>query len=66
MPMEEPIRKYDLTITYDEYHQTPRMWLVGYAPDGRLLEQQELFEDIMADYANKTVTFEKHPRLGQN
>lgn len=42
------------------------MWFVGYAPDGRLLEQKELFEDIMADYANKTVTFEKHPRMGNN
>jgi len=23
-------RYYDLTITYDWYHFTPRMWLVGY------------------------------------
>jgi hypothetical protein len=39
------------------------MWFVGYTSDGRLLTQTELLEDIMADYANKTVTFEDHPRL---
>ena len=31
------LRKYDITITYDFYHRTPRMWLNGYAHDGRLL-----------------------------
>ena len=41
------------------------MWFVGYTSDGRLLTQTELLEDIMADYANKTVTFEDHPRLNQ-
>lgn len=56
------MRKYDLSITYDYYHQTPRMWFVGYGPNGELLSQTELFEDIMADYANKTVTFEEHPK----
>lgn len=56
------MRKYDLSITYDYYHQTPRMWFVGYGPNGELLTQTELFEDIMADYANKTVTFEEHPK----
>jgi ubiquitin-like-conjugating enzyme ATG3 len=23
-------RTYDLSITYDKYYQTPRMWLFGY------------------------------------
>ena len=59
------VRKYDLSITYDYYHQTPRMWFIGYSADGKLLTQTEMFEDIMADYANKTVTFEDHPKLNQ-
>lgn len=59
------MRKYDLSITYDYYHQTPRMWFIGYSADGKLLTQTEMFEDIMADYANKTVTFEDHPKLNQ-
>jgi ubiquitin-like-conjugating enzyme ATG3 len=24
------IRTYDITITYDKYYQTPRVWLCGY------------------------------------
>ena len=39
------------------------MWFIGYSADGRMLTQKEMFEDIMADYANKTVTFEDHPKL---
>ncbi len=58
-------RKYDLSITYDFFHQTPRMWLLGYSSEGALLSQQEMFEDIMADYAQKTVTYEEHPKLTQ-
>lgn len=38
------------------------MWFVGYSNDGRLLTQTELLEDVMAEYANKTVTFEDHPK----
>ena len=60
------VRKYDLSITYDYYHRTPRLWLQGYSEDGRLLTQQECFQDIMADYAKKTVTFESHPKLPGN
>lgn len=60
--INKKVRKYDLSITYDYFHQTPRMWFVGYSNDGRLLTQQELLEDVMAEYANKTVTFEDHPK----
>ena len=57
------VRQYDLSITYDYYHRTPRLWLQGYSEDGNLLTQNEMFQDIMADYAKKTVTFEAHPKL---
>ena len=57
---------YDLSITYDYYHRTPRLWLQGYSEDGDLLTQNEMFQDIMADYARKTVTFEAHPKLVGN
>ena len=60
------VRKYDLSITYDFYHQTPRLWLQGYSEDGDILTQEEMFKDIMADYAHKTVTFEAHPKLNTN
>ena len=57
-------RTYDLSITYDFYYQTPRLWLIGYSEDGQVLSESEIFEDIMADYAKKTVTMEPHPHLG--
>eukprot|EP01084_Bolivina_argentea_P143964 252703_1 len=64
---EEPIdgiivtRTYDLSITYDKFYQTPRVWLQGYAEDGSLLKGPEMFEDIMDDYAHQTVTLDPHP-----
>ena len=54
-------RRYDISITYDKYYQTPRVWLLGYDERGQPLNQDQIFEDIMQDYANKTVTIEKHP-----
>lgn len=57
-------RTYDLSITYDFYYQTPRLWLFGYNEKGTPLTKKEMFEDIMSDYANKTVTLESHPHQG--
>uniref|UniRef100_A0A7S3NPB1 Autophagy-related protein 3 n=1 Tax=Aureoumbra lagunensis TaxID=44058 RepID=A0A7S3NPB1_9STRA len=56
-------RTYDLSITYDKYWQTPRMWLFGYDEQARPLTQTQVFEDIVLDYARRTVTFESHPHL---
>ena len=59
------VRSYDVSITYDKYYQTPRVWLSGYADDGsnRPLTGQEMMEDVISDYANRTVTIEYHPHL---
>jgi len=32
--MIRKVRKYDLSITYDFYTQTPRLWLTGYSEEG--------------------------------
>ncbi|XP_039765225.1 ubiquitin-like-conjugating enzyme ATG3 [Pararge aegeria] len=56
-------RTYDLHITYDKYYQTPRLWLIGYDEDRRLLGAEALYEDISAEHARKTVTMEAHPHL---
>lgn len=37
------VRSYDLSITYDFYYQTPRLWLIGYSEDGQLLKEEEIF-----------------------
>jgi ubiquitin-like-conjugating enzyme ATG3 len=57
-------RTYDLSIMYDKYYQTPRMFLMGYDEAGRPLPPTAVFEDISQDYANKTATIESHPHIG--
>lgn len=57
------VRKYDLSITYDFYTRTPRLWLQGYGENGELLTKEMMYEDIMGDYTDKTVTMEDHPKI---
>jgi ubiquitin-like-conjugating enzyme ATG3 len=59
-------RVYDLSITYDKYYQTPRLWLTGYDEHHSPLSVDLMFQDIMDDYAGKTVTLETHPCLGSS
>lgn len=54
-------RTYDVSITYDKYYQTPRVFLFGYNESGQPLKTKEIYQDIMADYVKRTVTMEKHP-----
>ena len=60
----DKIRTYDVSVTYDLYYCVPRMWLVGYYSKGRLLTVNEMKEDVMPEYRNKTVTIEPHPCTG--
>mmetsp|Transcript_41708 Transcript_41708/g.75100 ORF Transcript_41708/g.75100 Transcript_41708/m.75100 type:complete len:351 (-) Transcript_41708:333-1385(-) len=59
------VRSYDISITYDKYYQTPRVWLMGYADDGsnRPLTGDEMMQDVISDYAHRTVTVENHPHV---
>jgi len=59
------VRSYDVYITYDKYYQTPRVWLMGYDETGsnQPLTGEEMMEDVISDYVNKTVTMESHPHL---
>lgn len=57
-------RTYDVTITYDFYYRVPRMWLKGYNEMGIPLSDNEISEDIMPEYIEKSVTFETHPMTG--
>ncbi|CDJ42060.1 autophagocytosis associated protein, putative [Eimeria tenella] len=61
---KESLGTYDLSITYDKYFQTPRLWLFGYNESGTPLTPVEIFEDILTDYAAKTVTVDPHPCTG--
>jgi len=57
-------RTYDISITFDKYYQVPRVWLRGYDENANPLTASQIFEDISADHANKTVTVESHPHTG--
>ena len=58
-------RTYELSITYDYYYRVPRLWLIGYSENGNPLSVNEIKEDIVLDYYDKTVTIEKHPFISQ-
>jgi len=55
------VRTYDVMITYDKYYQTPRIWLIGYDENRTPLTPAQIFQDISADHASKTVTIEAFP-----
>ena len=57
------VRTYDISITYDKYYQTPKVWIFGYSPSGTPLTSHEMFQDVMQDYVQRTVTVEDHPHL---
>ena len=59
-------RRYDVSLTYDKYYQTPRVWLSGQSERGVPLSPDEIFQDIMTEYRNRTVTVEKHPHLSSD
>jgi len=59
------VRTYDLSLTYDKYYQTPRVWMMGYSSSdsSQPLTGPEIMQDVMTDYANRTVTIENHPHV---
>lgn len=60
-----PARSYDISVTYDFYYCVPRMWIMGYSPEGKILTEAKLREDVMKEYRNQTVTVETHPYTGE-
>ncbi|KAE9403910.1 hypothetical protein BT96DRAFT_989892 [Gymnopus androsaceus JB14] len=55
------VRTYDVMITYDKYYQTPRIWLLGFDENRTPLTPSQIFQDVSADHAFKTVTIEPFP-----
>lgn len=56
-----PLRTYTLYITYTPYYRTPRLYLSGYLSPSEPLPPHLMMEDIVGDYADKTVTLEDFP-----
>jgi len=57
-------RSYDLSITWDKYYQTPRLWLFGYDRSGSPLTDEQVYQDVLSEYVTKTVTVDSHPFTG--
>eukprot|EP01119_Soliformovum_irregulare_P006002 TRINITY_DN1774_c0_g1_i1.p2 TRINITY_DN1774_c0_g1~~TRINITY_DN1774_c0_g1_i1.p2 ORF type:complete len:279 (-),score=70.81 TRINITY_DN1774_c0_g1_i1:89-925(-) len=57
-------RSYDISICYDQYHKTPRVWLFGYDENRHPLKPDDVLKDVSEDHANKTVTIQSHPYTG--
>lgn len=57
-------RSYDLSITWDKYYQTPRLWLFGYDRVGNSLTDEQVYQDVLSEYVTKTVTVDSHPFTG--
>ncbi|KAI9700140.1 MAG: E2-like enzyme [Bogoriella megaspora] len=55
-----PRRTYNLYITYTPYYRTPRMFLQGYTAS-QPLAPDDMMQDIVGDYHDKTVTLEPFP-----
>mmetsp|Transcript_28620 Transcript_28620/g.48046 ORF Transcript_28620/g.48046 Transcript_28620/m.48046 type:complete len:340 (+) Transcript_28620:93-1112(+) len=58
-------RRYDVSITYDNYYRVPRIWFFGFDESGSTLSTTDIYQDIMQDYAKKTVTIDPHPHLSR-
>ena len=51
---------------YTPYYRTPRLYLSGYHASGQPLPPQEMMDDIVGDYKDKTVTLEDFPFFANN
>ncbi|ADV25031.1 preconditioning-inducible protein [Cryptococcus gattii Ru294] len=58
------VRTYDCIISYDKHYQTPRFWLFGYDEHKNPLTPAQVFQDVPADHAFKTMTMESFPHSG--
>ena len=57
-------RTYDISICYDNYYHVAHVYLYGVDPNGKPLTLEQMYSDISASHAEKTVTYEDHPFLG--
>ncbi len=62
--VNKDLRNYRVYITYDMYYHTPRFWLSGVDYKSEPLTKEKIYEEIMPEYIEKTVTEEDHPHLG--
>ena len=52
---------YDITITYDNYYRTPRIWFHAYNYYNQPINNTEILNDFSIEHTNVSVTIETHP-----
>lgn len=57
------LRIYQVSIVYDQYYGSPRIYLFGYDANNQPLTKQQMMDDVYADNREKTVTVDPHPFL---
>ena len=57
---------YNVSITYDQYYRTPRIWFEGIDSGGMMLSQEEIYSDFMVEYIKVSLTLETHPIMDMN
>jgi len=57
---------YDITITYDDYYRTPRIWFQGTNTSGKFLEDHEIYNDFDVEKTKVSLTMEEHPIIAMN
>lgn len=57
---------YNVSVTYDQYYRTPRIWFEGIDAYGDMLSQKDIYSDFMVEYIKVSLTLERHPILDMN
>ncbi len=63
---DENRRTYEIHITYDRHYLTPRLWLSGVDSQGTPLTKEQIMEEVVSTYREKTVTYDKQPQTGEH
>jgi ubiquitin-like-conjugating enzyme ATG3 len=61
----EDKRTFEVSIVYDRYYRTPRVFLSGTNYEGKRLAPETVLSYVSHQHANKTITIELHPHLNE-
>ena len=64
-PANDQLRVYEVHITYDRHYLTPRFWLSGVDSKNVPLTKEQIMEEVMNEYREKTVTYDIQPHTGE-
>jgi ubiquitin-like-conjugating enzyme ATG3 len=63
--LPEDKRTFEVSIVYDRYYRTPRVFLSGTNYEGKRLDPETVLSYVSPQHANKTITIELHPHLNE-